>query len=288
MRSGLVRTKGSTGVEDEEADLAAFSQPPPLPSPPKQLIHTYPLPRKHASCSPPTTPPPSYAVSFNEEPEEEKAKKGGFEYLNDVRRQEDIRVRALNSLGDRGADVLLFSFRVPRQVLEHLSKKGVSVAHDVKYRTMEAVERITRASIVTVPELEAYIVKMDEWETKETKEKEKKEREKEDTKRSGLFSLLKSKEKEESPAPPPITFGECTTFRLHTYVHTFIPERRKTIMRFEGCPKDLGCSLLLRGGTLENLGKVKRTLDMMVQLVYSLKLECHLLKEEGAGPVWPL
>ncbi|KAH8927819.1 hypothetical protein BT69DRAFT_1257960 [Atractiella rhizophila] len=223
-----------------------------------------------------------------EEPEEEKAKKGGFEYLNDVRRQEDIRVRALNSLGDRGADVLLFSFRVPRQVLEHLSKKGVSVAHDVKYRTMEAVERITRASIVTVPELEAYIVKMDEWETKETKEKEKKEREKEDTKRSGLFSLLKSKEKEESPAPPPITFGECTTFRLHTYVHTFIPERRKTIMRFEGCPKDLGCSLLLRGGTLENLGKVKRTLDMMVQLVYSLKLECHLLKEEGAGPVWPL
>lgn len=82
--------------------------------------------------------------------------------------------------------------------------------------------------------------------------------------------------------------GRCATFRVQTFVHSLIPGRRKTFMRFEGCAHELGCTLILRGGPLDVLAKVKRIVDMMVLVVYSAKLEGHLLADELVLPSPPL
>ncbi|KAL8278325.1 hypothetical protein RQP46_009217 [Phenoliferia psychrophenolica] len=74
--------------------------------------------------------------------------------------------------------------------------------------------------------------------------------------------------------------GRCQTFRVQTFVHALIPGRRKTFMRFEGCNQELGCTLILRGGPMHVLAKVKRIVEMMILVVYSAKLEGHLLADE--------
>lgn len=74
--------------------------------------------------------------------------------------------------------------------------------------------------------------------------------------------------------------GRCGTFRVQTFVHSLIPGKRKTFMRFEGCSKDLGCTLLLRGGSMEVLTKVKKIVDTMVLVIYNAKLEGYLFRDE--------
>lgn len=78
--------------------------------------------------------------------------------------------------------------------------------------------------------------------------------------------------------------GRCETFKVQTFVHSMIPGRRKTFMRFEGCNKELGCTLILRGGTLDDLAKVKDIVEMMVMVVYSAKLEAYLVRDELVMP----
>lgn len=74
--------------------------------------------------------------------------------------------------------------------------------------------------------------------------------------------------------------GRCGTFQVQTFVHSMIPGRRKTFMRFEDCNPELGCTILLRGGTLEVLTKVKKIVDLMVSVIYSAKLEGYLIRDE--------
>lgn len=74
--------------------------------------------------------------------------------------------------------------------------------------------------------------------------------------------------------------GRCDAFKVQTFVHSMIPGRRKTFLRFEGCNPELGCTLILRGGTMEVLTKVKRIVKMMVGVVYSAKLESYFVRDE--------
>ncbi|CAG8545834.1 16742_t:CDS:2 [Acaulospora morrowiae] len=76
--------------------------------------------------------------------------------------------------------------------------------------------------------------------------------------------------------------GKCGTFVVKTYVHQLIPNRRKTYLFFEKCPKELGCTIVLRGGNLETLKKIKTITDLMVFLVYNLKLETTLMDDQYA------
>lgn len=78
--------------------------------------------------------------------------------------------------------------------------------------------------------------------------------------------------------------GRCGTFRVQTFVHSMIPGRRKTFMRFEGCAQDLGCTLVLRGGSIDVLSRIKKIVDTMVLIVHSAKLEDHLLRDELVVP----
>jgi len=74
--------------------------------------------------------------------------------------------------------------------------------------------------------------------------------------------------------------GRCKKFRVQTFVHELIPEGRKSFMRFEGCQRELGCTILLRGGTMETLAKVKKVVSMLTLVAYNAKLEGYLFYDE--------
>ena len=77
----------------------------------------------------------------------------------------------------------------------------------------------------------------------------------------------------------PIQASRCASFSLKTF---FFDGRKKTYMYFAGCPKELGCTLVLRGGDESTLIKIKRITEFMVYVVYNLKLETSLMRDEFA------
>ncbi|KAJ5093182.1 hypothetical protein N7456_009043 [Penicillium angulare] len=73
--------------------------------------------------------------------------------------------------------------------------------------------------------------------------------------------------------------SDCRSFDVRTYVHR---GRKKTYMYISGCPKELGCTIVLRGGDEETLGKVKEITEFMIYVVYNLRLETCLMRDEFA------
>lgn len=73
--------------------------------------------------------------------------------------------------------------------------------------------------------------------------------------------------------------GQCGSFDVKTYVHK---NRKKTYMYISGCPKQLGCTIVLRGADDDVLANVKRITEFMVYVVYNLKLETCLMRDEFA------
>lgn len=73
--------------------------------------------------------------------------------------------------------------------------------------------------------------------------------------------------------------GHCARYCIQTYDHPLIPGRRKTYMRFEGCNRDLGCTLILRGGDIDILRRIKKVTRFLAFVVRNLKLETHLWKD---------
>ncbi|KND01990.1 uncharacterized protein SPPG_02496 [Spizellomyces punctatus DAOM BR117] len=76
--------------------------------------------------------------------------------------------------------------------------------------------------------------------------------------------------------------GTCDTFSTKTFMNDQMPGYRKTYMYFSGCPKELGCTIVLRGGNMETLGKIKQIADLMAFVVYNLKLETFLFRDQFA------
>ncbi|KAL8836747.1 MAG: hypothetical protein Q9170_002812 [Blastenia crenularia] len=73
--------------------------------------------------------------------------------------------------------------------------------------------------------------------------------------------------------------GKCSSFYLKTYVHG---GRKKTYMFLSGCSKELGCTIVLRGADNTTLARMKRITEFMVYVVYNLKLETCLMRDEFA------
>ncbi|KHJ36022.1 putative 1-phosphatidylinositol-3-phosphate 5-kinase fab1 [Erysiphe necator] len=78
----------------------------------------------------------------------------------------------------------------------------------------------------------------------------------------------------------PVRIGKSAGFDLKTYVHEDIPYKKKTYVYLSGCSKDLGCTIVLRGGNMETLIKMKRITEFMLYVVYNLKLETSLMRDE--------
>ncbi|CAM0913962.1 unnamed protein product [Alopecurus aequalis] len=81
--------------------------------------------------------------------------------------------------------------------------------------------------------------------------------------------------------------GQCQAFWIERVSESLAPKdsnRRsvKTLMFFDGCPKRLGCTVLLRGTSEEELRKVKLALQFAVFAAYQLSLETSYLADEGA------
>ncbi|EPS61762.1 hypothetical protein M569_13032, partial [Genlisea aurea] len=83
--------------------------------------------------------------------------------------------------------------------------------------------------------------------------------------------------------------GYCDLFHVEKFVeeHDCADQAAKkpvkTLMFFEGCPKPLGCTILLRGANTDELKKVKHVLHYGVFAAYHLALETSFLADEGAS-----
>uniref|UniRef100_A0A0E0LV19 1-phosphatidylinositol-3-phosphate 5-kinase n=1 Tax=Oryza punctata TaxID=4537 RepID=A0A0E0LV19_ORYPU len=81
--------------------------------------------------------------------------------------------------------------------------------------------------------------------------------------------------------------GQCELFKVHK-VSEFSSGKQtnrksmKTLMFFEGCPRRLGCTVLLRGSCREELKKIKRVVQLAVFAAYHLSLETSFFADEGA------
>uniref|UniRef100_A0AAR2K689 1-phosphatidylinositol 3-phosphate 5-kinase n=1 Tax=Pygocentrus nattereri TaxID=42514 RepID=A0AAR2K689_PYGNA len=76
--------------------------------------------------------------------------------------------------------------------------------------------------------------------------------------------------------------GTCHKFYLHSFQ---LPHNEiKTLMFFEGCPPQLGCTIKLRGASEYELARVKEIITMMVCVAYHSQLEISFLMDEFAMP----
>ncbi|GER44471.1 1-phosphatidylinositol-3-phosphate 5-kinase fab1 [Striga asiatica] len=82
--------------------------------------------------------------------------------------------------------------------------------------------------------------------------------------------------------------GHCELFRLekvpeeHEPMNQINKKPSKTLMFFEGCPRRLGCTVVLRGSFRKELKKVKHVVQYAVFAAYHLSLETSFLADEGA------
>ncbi|XP_048502539.1 putative 1-phosphatidylinositol-3-phosphate 5-kinase FAB1C [Beta vulgaris subsp. vulgaris] len=82
--------------------------------------------------------------------------------------------------------------------------------------------------------------------------------------------------------------GHCELFRLEKVsevletTNQFNKRQSKTLMFFEGCPRRLGCTVLLKGLCRKELKRVKHVVQFAVFAAYHLSLETSFLADEGA------
>ncbi|GAB7355789.1 hypothetical protein MBLNU459_g6469t1 [Dothideomycetes sp. NU459] len=77
----------------------------------------------------------------------------------------------------------------------------------------------------------------------------------------------------------PSHLGHCANFDVKTYVHR---GRKRTFVWMSGCQVDLGCTIVLRGAEMETLRQIKRITEFMCYVVYNLRLETCLMRDEFA------
>ncbi|XEU97761.1 hypothetical protein FSHL1_003047 [Fusarium sambucinum] len=79
----------------------------------------------------------------------------------------------------------------------------------------------------------------------------------------------------------PVQIGRCSNFEVRTFVNNDYPGRKKSYIFLSGCMPELGCTIALRGANSTVLSKVKHIMEFMVYVVYNLKLESSLLRDES-------
>ncbi|KAL9074294.1 MAG: hypothetical protein Q9157_004435, partial [Trypethelium eluteriae] len=75
----------------------------------------------------------------------------------------------------------------------------------------------------------------------------------------------------------PTHLGKCDSFDVKTYVHNGL---KKSYIYISGCEPRLGCTIVLRGAKQEHLRRLKSITEFMCYVVYNLKLETSLMRDE--------
>lgn len=78
----------------------------------------------------------------------------------------------------------------------------------------------------------------------------------------------------------PVRVGHCDGFEVKTFVNNNYPNRKKSYIFLSGCNPALGCTIALRGAPTQTLSSVKHITEFMVYVVYNLKLETCLMRDE--------
>ncbi|KAJ3413991.1 1-phosphatidylinositol-3-phosphate 5-kinase [Chytridiales sp. JEL 0842] len=179
----------------------------------------------------------------------------GYQSLESTLPLERPYIRSLvSSILELNPSVLICTQPVARLAQEMLLDAGVVVASGVKNSVVGVLARCLGAEIVVSPErLRA---------------------------RKPIGSLKGGKGAVEYE--PMVKLGYCSRFSVHTFDDPKIPGWRKSFVYLEGCPRELGCTIVLRGGTVEELQKVKEVVSLGVFMAYNLKLEHHLYKDQLA------
>lgn len=73
--------------------------------------------------------------------------------------------------------------------------------------------------------------------------------------------------------------GSCSKFEVRTFRYQNVA---KKFLFFSGTPKQLGCTIVLRGADMNVLATVKAVVEFMVYVVFNLKLETSLLQDQYA------
>ncbi|KAH7155691.1 hypothetical protein B0J13DRAFT_232350 [Dactylonectria estremocensis] len=79
----------------------------------------------------------------------------------------------------------------------------------------------------------------------------------------------------------PVQVGRCAAFEVRTFVNNDYPGRKKSYIFLSGCTPELGCTITMRGANNMTLAKIKHIMEFMVYVVYNLKLESSLLRDES-------
>ncbi|XP_048094772.1 1-phosphatidylinositol 3-phosphate 5-kinase isoform X2 [Alosa alosa] len=83
--------------------------------------------------------------------------------------------------------------------------------------------------------------------------------------------------------------GTCLKFYMHSFqlansTSAPLADDQKTLMFFEGCPPQLGCTIKLRGASEYELARVKDIIRLMICVAYHSQLEISFLMDEFAMP----
>eukprot|EP01113_Clastostelium_recurvatum_P021918 TRINITY_DN2601_c0_g1_i3.p1 TRINITY_DN2601_c0_g1~~TRINITY_DN2601_c0_g1_i3.p1 ORF type:complete len:2157 (+),score=555.75 TRINITY_DN2601_c0_g1_i3:83-6553(+) len=195
-------------------------------------------------------------------------------------------------------DIVLVEKTVSRIAQDLLLDEGVTLVMNVKSHLMPRLGRILRADVLptldilpqppsnTTPMSSPMVVRV--------------ERDRDN----------KTKDKVDANGTATKPMGTCDKFRVETFEGEWervtspdmelpywddealprqgAPRRtKKTLMFMEGCPRDQGCTLSLRGGTMDTLRKVKRVMLFAIMVAHSLRCETALFFDENATLVTP-
>ncbi|XVF63238.1 hypothetical protein PTKIN_Ptkin09bG0071600 [Pterospermum kingtungense] len=143
-------------------------------------------------------------------------------------------------------NVILVEKTVSRDVQEFILTKGITLVFDMKLHRLERVARCTGSPIIPSD------------------------------------TLMNQKLKQND------SFKQCDSFHIEKFVeeHACFGEGgkrpSKTLMFLEGCPKRLGCTILLKGSHSEELKKIKYVVQYAVVMAYHLILETSFLIDQKA------
>ncbi|XWS23446.1 hypothetical protein CRYUN_Cryun28dG0014500 [Craigia yunnanensis] len=143
-------------------------------------------------------------------------------------------------------NVILVEKTVSRDVQECILAKGITLVFDMKLHRLERVARCTGSPIIPSDAL--------------------------------INQKLKQNE----------SFKQCDSFHIEKFVeeHAYFGEGgkrpSKTLMFLEGCPKRLGCTILLKGSHSEELKQIKCIVQYAVVMAYHLILETSFLIDQKA------